>query len=66
MVKVPMGIKIHHAGAAPGYFVPERLIPRGAAIATQGAGLLLSIATHDKAEKQNPVKKSKNADPDED
>lgn len=66
MVKVPMGTKFHHAGAAPGYFVPERLIPRGAAIATQGAGLLLSIAAHDKAEKQNPVKKSKSADPDED
>ncbi len=71
LVKVPMGMKIHPAGAAQGYaaqgyFVPERLIPQGAAIATQGAGLLLSIAAHDKAEKQHPAGKAKNADPDED
>jgi hypothetical protein len=51
MVKVPMQVKIRRHGEALGYFVPERLIPRGGAIATQGAGLLLSIAAHDKAAK---------------
>ena len=47
MVKVPMGVKLKRGG----YFVPERVIPHGAAVATQGAGLLLSIAAHDKAAK---------------
>jgi hypothetical protein len=65
MVKVPMDMKLHHRGGMHGYFVPERLIPRGGAIVTQGAGLLLSIVAHDKAAKQKPGPKTA-ADPDQD
>lgn len=65
MVKVPMDMKLNHDGAVHGYFVPESLIPRGAAIATQGAGLLLSLAAHEKAAKQQPKSKTA-ADPDQD